>query len=169
MTSLTVTEVYAIGLPIIYGMIALEALFSSISNKSFYRLNDTLCTAGLLVGNILIGFAAKGISFSIHIFLYQFRLIDLASLIPVWAMWVLAFILIDLVFKKLINFFISSSIYQIILSTIFRLFFSILFVFAFILYGVSNEVLFTINFLVVYLLFIIFEITILLLNLHHTK
>ena len=95
MTSLTVTEVYAIGLPIIYGMIALEALFSSISNKSFYRLNDTLCTAGLLVGNILIGFAAKGISFSIHIFLYQFRLIDLASLIPVWAMWVLAFILID--------------------------------------------------------------------------
>jgi len=78
-------------------------------------------------------------------------------------------ILIDLVFKKLINFFISSSIYQIILSTIFRLFFSILFVFAFILYGVSNEVLFTINFLVVYLLFIIFEITILLLNLHHTK
>ena len=78
-------------------------------------------------------------------------------------------IFIDLVFKKLINFFISSSIYQIILSTIFRLFFSILFVFAFILYGVSNEVLFTINFLVVYLLFIIFEITILLLNLHHTK
>ena len=98
MTNLTVPEVYAIGLPIIYGMIALEALFSSISNKSFYRLNDTLCTAGLLVGNILIGFAAKGISFSIHIFLYQFRLIDLASLIPVWAMWVLAFILIDFVF-----------------------------------------------------------------------
>ena len=97
MTSLTVTEVYAIGLPIIYGMIALEALFSSISNKSFYRLNDTLCTAGLLVGNILIGFAAKGISFSIHIFLYQFRLIDLASLIPVWAMWILTFIFIDLV------------------------------------------------------------------------
>ena len=98
MTSLTVSEVYAIGLPIIYGMIALEAVFSSLSNKSFYRLDDTLCTAGLLIGNILIGFAAKGLSFSIHIFLYQFRLIDLASLIPVWLMWILAFILIDLVF-----------------------------------------------------------------------
>ena len=98
MTSLTVSEVYAIGLPIIYGMIALEVVFSSLSNKSFYRLDDTLCTAGLLIGNILIGFAAKGLSFSIHIFLYQFRLIDLASLIPVWLMWVLAFILIDLVF-----------------------------------------------------------------------
>jgi hypothetical protein len=29
MTNLTVAEVYAIGLPIIYGMIALEAIFSS--------------------------------------------------------------------------------------------------------------------------------------------
>ena len=98
MTNLTVAEVYAIGLPIIYGMIALEAIFSSITNKSFYRLDDTLCTAGLLVGNILIGSAAKGLSFAVHIFLYQFRVIDLASIIPLWLMWVLAFVLIDLVF-----------------------------------------------------------------------
>ena len=82
MTNLTVAEVYAIGLPIIYGMIALEAIFSSLTNKSFYRLDDTLCTAGLLIGNILIGSAAKGLSFAVHIFLYQFRVIDLASLIP---------------------------------------------------------------------------------------
>ena len=98
MTNLTVAEVYAIGLPIIYVMIALEAIFSSITNKSFYRLDDTLCTAGLLVGNILIGSAAKGLSFAVHIFLYQFRVIDLASIIPLWFMWVLAFVLIDLVF-----------------------------------------------------------------------
>ena len=98
MTNLTVAEVYAIGLPIIYGMIALEAIFSSLTNKSFYRLDDTLCTAGLLIGNILIGSAAKGLSFAVHIFLYQFRVIDLASLIPLWLMWVLAFVLIDLVF-----------------------------------------------------------------------
>ena len=37
MTNLTVAEVYAIGLPIIYGMIALEAAFSALTNKSFYR------------------------------------------------------------------------------------------------------------------------------------
>ena len=70
MTNLTVAEVYAIGLPIIYGMIALEAIFSSLTNKSFYRLDDTLCTAGLLIGNILIGSAAKGLSFAVHILLY---------------------------------------------------------------------------------------------------
>ena len=98
MTNLTVAEVYAIGLPIIYGMIALEAAFSALTNKSFYRLNDTLCTAGLLIGNILIGSAAKGLSFAIHIFLYQFRVIDLANLIPLWLMWGLAFVLIDFVF-----------------------------------------------------------------------
>ena len=98
MTNLTVAEVYAIGLPIIYGMITLEAIFSSLTNKSFYKLDDTLCTAGLLIGNILMGSAAKGLSFAVHIFLYQFRIIDLASLIPLWAMWILAFVLIDLVF-----------------------------------------------------------------------
>ena len=98
MTNLTVAEVYAIGLPIIYGMIALEAIFSSLTNKSFYRLDDTLCTAWLLIGNILIGSATKGLSFAVHIFLYQFRFIDLASIIPLWLMWVLAFVLIDLVF-----------------------------------------------------------------------
>ena len=98
MTNLTVAEVYAIGLPIIYGMIALEAVFSALTNKSFYRVNDTLCTAGLLIGNILMGSAAKGLSFAVHIFLYQFRIIDLASLIPLWLMWILAFVFIDLVF-----------------------------------------------------------------------
>lgn len=98
MTNLTVAEVYAIGLPIIYGMIAIEAIFSSLTNKSFYRVNDTLCTAGLLIGNILMGSAAKGLSFAVHIFLYQFRIIDLASLIPLWLMWILAFVFIDLVF-----------------------------------------------------------------------
>ena len=111
MTNLTVAEVYAIGLPIIYGMIALEAIFSSLTNKSFYRLDDTLCTAGLLIGNILIGSAAKGLSFAVHIFLYQFRVIDLASLIPLWLMWVLAFVLIDLVFIFITGFHTGSDFF----------------------------------------------------------
>ncbi|GIS35594.1 MAG: hypothetical protein Ct9H90mP6_08510 [Gammaproteobacteria bacterium] len=40
----------------------------------------------------------KGAIFAVHIFLYQFRVIDLANIIPLWLMWVLAFVLIDLVF-----------------------------------------------------------------------
>ena len=60
MTELTITEVYAIGLPIILAMILIEALISGFNKKSLYKNKDTLCTSGLLFGNILMGFAIKG-------------------------------------------------------------------------------------------------------------
>ena len=98
MTSLTVNEVYAIGAPIILAIILAEAFISNIKNKSLYRQGDTLCTTGLLTGNILMSFAVKGGILAFHFFLYNFRIIDLASLIPLWVMWILAFIFIDLIF-----------------------------------------------------------------------
>ena len=78
-------------------------------------------------------------------------------------------VLLDFFFKWLNNFFNSPSVNQIIISTIFRFLFSIFFIFIYIYSGVQNVFLFVINFLVVYLLFIIFEISILLLNLRHIK
>ena len=98
MTELTITEVYAIGLPIILAMILIEALISGFNRKSLYKNKDTLCTSGLLFGNILMGFAIKGTTLGLHIFLYQFRIFDLANVIPLWAMWLMTFILIDFVF-----------------------------------------------------------------------
>ena len=98
MTELTITEVYAIGLPIILAMILIEALISGFNRKSLYKSKDTLCTSGLLFGNILMGFAIKGATLGLHIFLYQFRVFDLANVIPLWAMWLMTFILIDFVF-----------------------------------------------------------------------
>ena len=98
MTELTITEVYAIGLPIILAMILVETLISGFNKKSLYKNKDTLCTSGLLFGNILMGFAIKGATLGLHIFLYQFRIFDLVNLIPLWAMWLMTFILIDLVF-----------------------------------------------------------------------
>ena len=98
MTELTITEVYAIGLPIILAMILIETLISGFNKKSLYKNKDTLCTSGLLFGNILMGFAIKGATLGLHIFLYQFRVFDLANVIPLWAMWLMTFILIDLVF-----------------------------------------------------------------------
>ena len=98
MTNLTITEVYSIGLPIILAMILIETLISGLNKKSLYKNKDTLCTSGLLLGNILIGFAIKGATLGLHIFLYQFRIFDLANVIPLWAMWLMTFILIDLVF-----------------------------------------------------------------------
>ena len=98
MTQLTITEVYAIGAPIILAMIFMEVLISNWQNKSYYQKGDTYCTSGLLIGNIMMGFAIKGSVLAFHFFLYQFRIIDLASLVPLWLMWVMVFVMIDLVF-----------------------------------------------------------------------
>ena len=98
MTDLTITGVYAIGAPIVLAMIFAEVLISNWQNKAYYKQGDTLCTVGLLTGNILMAFAIKGLTLAFHFYLYQFRFIDLAALIPVWVIWVMTFILIDLVF-----------------------------------------------------------------------
>ena len=98
MTSLTVTEVYAIGAPIVFAMILLEVIFSATNNKNLYKKDDTLCTAGLLTGNIMMVFALKGITLALHFYLFQFKLFNLSELVPTWALWVLTFIVIDLVF-----------------------------------------------------------------------
>ena len=98
MTELTVTQVYVVGAPIILSLIFFETLISNLKNVSYYKKEDTLCTVGLLSGNILMVFAIKGLTLALHFYLYQFRILDLASLIPPWLMWILAFILIDLVF-----------------------------------------------------------------------
>ena len=98
MTDLTVNQVYAIGAPIVLAMILAEVLISKWQNKNYYKANDSTCTLGLLTGNIAMAFAIKGFALGLHFYLYQFRLIDLASLIPTWAMWAMTFVLIDFVF-----------------------------------------------------------------------
>ena len=59
MTEITFNQVYAIGLPIVLAMILLEVIISNVKNKSFYKKGDTLCTIGLLVGNIFAVYAEK--------------------------------------------------------------------------------------------------------------
>ena len=98
MTGLTVTEVYAIGAPIVLAMIFAEALISNWQNRKYYKREDTYCTVGLLAGNIVMAFAIKGLVLAFHFYLYQFRVFDFANTIPPWVMWTITFIMIDLVF-----------------------------------------------------------------------
>ena len=98
MTEITINEVYAIGAPIVLAMILVEVLFSSAYNKNLYRKNDTLCTIGLLSGNIFMVFALKGLTLALHFYLFQFKIFNLQELMPVWMIWIATFILIDLVF-----------------------------------------------------------------------
>ena len=98
MTDLSITEIYAIGAPIVLAMILFEALFSSAYNKNLYKKDDTLCTVGLLTGNVLMVFALKGATLALHFYLFQFKLINLSELMPIWALWILTFVMIDFVF-----------------------------------------------------------------------
>jgi|TARA_B100001093_G_scaffold112474_1_gene104827 sterol desaturase/sphingolipid hydroxylase (fatty acid hydroxylase superfamily) len=98
MTSLTFNEVYAVGAPIVLAMILVEVFVSNWDNKTLYKKNDTLCTAGLLIGNILMVYAFKGLTLGLHFYLYQFRIFDVNQVMPIWLLWVTTFILIDLVF-----------------------------------------------------------------------
>ena len=98
MTAISVNEVYAIGAPIVLAMIFFEILVSNFQNQNFYKKSDTLCTIGLLLGNIIVAFAIKGTVLAFHIYLYQFRAFDFVNQIPIWALWIITFISIDLVF-----------------------------------------------------------------------
>ena len=98
MTAISVNEVYAIGAPIVLAMIFLEILVSNFRNQNFYKRGDTLCTVGLLLGNIIVAFAIKGIVLAFHIYLYQFRVFDFVNEVPIWVLWIMTFISIDLVF-----------------------------------------------------------------------
>ncbi len=98
MTAISVNEVYAIGVPIVLTMIFIEILISNLRNQNFYKSVDTLCTIGLLSGNIIVAFAIKGMVLAFHIYLYQFRVFDFVNHIPIWALWIITFISIDLVF-----------------------------------------------------------------------
>ena len=98
MTQITITDVYSIGVPIILALIFFEVFISNWQSKSFYKAGDTYCTSGLLFGNIIMGFVIKSSIVAFHFVLYKYRFFDLMSSMPIWLLWVLTFILIDLVF-----------------------------------------------------------------------
>ncbi len=93
-----INTIYLIAIPLVLGLICLEVIISSYQNLSVYKTGDTLGTVGLLSGNILVSLLVKGSTLAFHFFLYQFKLLDLISTIPIWMHWVLAFIFIDFIY-----------------------------------------------------------------------
>ena len=98
MTNLSVSEVYAIGAPIVLAMIFVEILISNWQQKNYYKTQDTLCTIGLLAGNIIVAFSIKGLILTLHFYLYQYKIFELSGMLPLWLFWILTFVVIDLVF-----------------------------------------------------------------------
>ncbi|MAJ87866.1 MAG: sterol desaturase family protein [Cellvibrionales bacterium TMED148] len=98
MTDITIGGVYAVGVPIVLVIILIEVLITNWRNQSYYKHEDSFCTAGLLAGNIAVGLFFKGGTLALHAYLYQFRIINLDGILSVWAIWLLTFVLIDFIF-----------------------------------------------------------------------
>tara|TARA_B110000444_G_scaffold53897_1_gene49934 strand:+ start:474 stop:1274 length:801 start_codon:yes stop_codon:yes gene_type:complete len=80
------------------GLICLEAVFSAFRNRQFYKLGDTGGTVGLLAGNVFVSLITQGFVLSLYFFLYQFRVLTVNDVMPVWAAWLLTLVMIDFVF-----------------------------------------------------------------------
>lgn len=90
--------VYAIGVPLVLLLIAVEAVICSLKGWRYYTRGDTLGSLGLLTGNILVNGALRAGTLGFSLYLYQFRLLDVNSMLPTWAVWLLSFVAIDFVF-----------------------------------------------------------------------
>ncbi len=95
---LTTVDVYTVGVPVITGLITLEALFSAYKKFNYYRLLDTGGTLGLLFGNIIVSLLSQGLIISLYFYLYQFSVVKINNSLPSWAVWLLTFVAIDFVF-----------------------------------------------------------------------
>ena len=98
MTDITYNQVYAVGVPIVLLLILVEVLASNWNKKSYYTKDDTLCTVGLLIGNITMVYVFKGITLALHFYVFQYKLFDIFQEIHLWINWILTFVLIDFVF-----------------------------------------------------------------------
>ena len=98
MPTITTTDVYTVGIPIILGLICLEVVFSAFRNRQFYKLGDTGGTVGLLAGNVFVSLITQGFVLSLYFFLYQIRLLTVNDVLPVWAAGLLTLVMIDFVF-----------------------------------------------------------------------
>ena len=91
-------DIYAIGLPIAFTFIAIEAAYSIWSKKDFYKRADSYGSLGLFAGNVLMVFLTKGLIFSLYLYIFKFNLFNISDFFPEWLVWVMAFVLIDFTF-----------------------------------------------------------------------
>ena len=91
-------DIYAYGVPVVLLLITAEVIYSSLKGLNFYKLEDTFAGLGLLLGNFIIGLLTKSSIFLIYVYLYQFRIITVNDLLPIWAIWLATFVMIDFVY-----------------------------------------------------------------------
>ena len=95
---MTEFDIYAYGVPIVILLIAAEVMYSAVNGLGLYKFRDTLAGLGLLIGNFMIGLLTKSSIFFLYVYLYQYKFITVNELLPTWAVWIVTFVMIDLVY-----------------------------------------------------------------------
>ena len=95
---MTEFDIYLYGIPIVLALIFLEVTYSTIYGLKLYNFKDTLAGLGLLVGNFVIGLLTKSSIFLLYVYVYQFKIIIVNDLMPVWLVWIITFITIDFIY-----------------------------------------------------------------------
>jgi len=95
---LTSETVLLVSVPIVFALIGIEALVGSLKHVQYFKRDDMLGTAGMLVGNQVMTVITKALFFGAMLFVYQYRIVDLNELLPPWLLFLVALFLIDLMF-----------------------------------------------------------------------
>ena len=95
---MTEFDIYLYGIPVVLTLIFLEVAYSTINGLKLYNLKDTLAGLGLLAGNFFIGLLSKSSIFLLYVYVYQFKIITVNDLMPIWLVWIITFITIDFIY-----------------------------------------------------------------------
>lgn len=90
--------IYAIGMPAVFFMIAVEAIITTWKGRNVYKWDDSVGSTLMFAGNVIIQALVGGLVFLAYLWMYDRRLVDLNELMPGWLLWILLFLSIDLVF-----------------------------------------------------------------------
>ena len=92
------TTIYTYGIPLIILLIISELIYSHIYKLKYYKSKDSAAAFGLLLGNYAVNLGTKGSILVLYFYLYNYRLLTINDLMPVWMVWILTFVVIDFVY-----------------------------------------------------------------------
>lgn len=95
---LTNETVLFVSVPIVFALIAVEALVGSLQHVQYFKLNDCLGTLGMLTGNVIMIGLTQSLLVGSMFFFYQYRFFTLNDMLPPWAVFLVALFVIDLAF-----------------------------------------------------------------------
>ena len=95
---MTEADIYTYGIPLIILLIISEIIYSHVYKLKYYKSKDSAAAFGLLLGNYAVNLGTKGSILVLYFYLYNYRLLTINDLMPVWMVWILTFVVIDFVY-----------------------------------------------------------------------